>query len=87
MITDLTSPSCWIWAGGGGTDEPERIQEVPGAGRDVGLMYSFSSPSDAGVWLLEQDTRDLMETEDQRGGASRSSSRAGPTWQTGSRWR
>lgn len=25
------------------------IQEAPGAGREVGLMYSFSSPSDDGI--------------------------------------
>lgn len=77
MTTDLTSPGWWIWAGGGGTDEPARIQEVPGAGRDVGLMYSFSSASDDGVWPPEAVSRDLMVTEVLRGERASCSSSSG----------
>lgn len=57
----LTSPCWWVWAGAGGTEEPATIQEVPGAGSEVGLMYSFSSPSEDGVWLLEAIISDLKD--------------------------
>lgn len=38
----------FAWAGGGGTKEPVTTQGAPEAGREVGLMYSFSSQSDDG---------------------------------------
>lgn len=40
--------SLWLfpWVGGGGTKEPVITHGAPEAGRDVGLMYSLSSPSD-----------------------------------------
>lgn len=40
--------SLWLfpWVGGGGTKEPVMTHGAPEAGRDVGLMYSLSSPSD-----------------------------------------
>lgn len=61
MQPHLTSPCWWVWAGAGGTEEPATIQEVPGAGSEVGLMYSFSSPSEDGVWLLEAIISDLED--------------------------
>lgn len=42
--------SFWLLARaiGGGTKEPAMTQGAPVTGRDVGLMYSFSSQSDNG---------------------------------------
>lgn len=47
--------SLWwfAWAGGGGTKEPVMTQGAPEAGREVGLMYSFSSQSDDGFSALD----------------------------------
>lgn len=59
--TEACSPvylmSLWwfTWAGGGGTKEPVMTQGVPEAGREVGLMYSFSSQSDDGFSPLDID--------------------------------
>lgn len=57
----LTSPCCWAWAGAGGTEEPATIQEGPGAGSEVGLMYSFSSSSEGGAWPPDAVIGDLSE--------------------------
>jgi len=38
--------SLWWFACTGGTREPVMTQGAPVAGREVGLMYSFSSQSD-----------------------------------------
>lgn len=53
----------WLaWAGGGGTRAPLMTQGAPGApgaGRDVGLMYSLSSQSEDGLSPLDTGGRDL----------------------------
>ena len=53
--------SLWwfTWAGGGGTKEPVMTQGVLQAGREVGLMYSFSSQSDDSLSPLEAAGKDL----------------------------
>lgn len=57
--------SLWLfaWLGGGGTKEPVMTQEAPEAGRDVGLMYSFSSLSDDSFSALDiaDADRDLTQ--------------------------
>lgn len=59
--------SLWrfAWAGGGGTKEPVMTQGAPEAGREVGLMYSFSSQSDSSFSpLVTTDAgRDLENAE------------------------
>lgn len=47
--------SLWwfAWTGGGGTKEPVITHGAPEAGREVGLMYSFSSQSDDGFSPLD----------------------------------
>lgn len=68
--------SLWLfaWLGGGGTKEPVKTQEVPETGREVGLMYSFSSESDDGFSPLDAPDagRDLRE--------SRQNETAAETW-------
>lgn len=58
--------SLWLfaWVGGGGTKEPVMTQWAPEAGREVGLMYSFSSQSDGGLSLLDaaDPGRDLKKS-------------------------
>lgn len=50
----------WLtWAGGGGTKEPVMTQGVPDTGREVGLMYSFSSQSDDDFSPLDTAGKDL----------------------------
>lgn len=56
----LTSLWWFTWAGGGGTKEPVMTQGVPDAGREVGLMYSFSSQSEDDFSPLDTAGRDLI---------------------------
>ena len=54
---------CWFaCVGGGGTREPVMTQGAPETGREVGLMYSFSSQSEDDLSLLNtaEDGRDLV---------------------------
>lgn len=64
FITPVYLMSLWwfAWAGGGGTKEPVTTQGAPEAGREVGLMYSFSSQSDDGFSPLDATDacRDLI---------------------------
>lgn len=56
--------SWWFtWAGGGGTKEPDMNQGLPVAGKEVGLMYSFSSQSDDGFSAPDAAARDLSRRE------------------------
>lgn len=56
--------SWWFtWAGGGGTKEPVMNQGLPVAGKEVGLMYSFSSQSDDGFSAPDAAGRDLTAQE------------------------
>lgn len=57
----LTSLWWLACTGGGGTKEPVIAQGPPAAGREVGLMYSFSSQSEEGCSTLAAAGRDLIE--------------------------